>query len=118
MNGETELGDLRPVMADTTSGLEELEDIMQGSATLPSDAGVVFNWPGIDPFWMTYTNAPLDVAFVDAQWKVTEVTSMRRPLEQRAQPPPPYRLTIAANQGFFEKANIRPGNKAVVVLSP
>lgn len=79
--------------------------------SLPADQGMLFRFgqPGIQCLWMKNTFIPLTAAFLDEKGKVVDLIDLEpESLETRcAKSPAVY--AIEANQGWFEKHQIRPG---------
>ncbi|WP_019625047.1 DUF192 domain-containing protein [Thioalkalivibrio sp. ALJT] len=80
---------------------------------LPDDHGMLFIWPRAAEYgmWMQNTRIPLDVAFIDADYTIVNIASMK-PHSTRihsARRPVPYALEV--NAGWFERHDIRPGDR-------
>jgi tetratricopeptide (TPR) repeat protein len=60
---------------------------------------------------------PSDVAFADAQGRITEIRSVAGPTGE-VRPQQPYRLAIVAERGFYEEQGVRPGHRAVFAVPP
>lgn len=118
MKGPTELG--RSSLTKMATGATAPERSLQGPFTLAPEVGVLFVWPdeSMQPLEVKNTPSSLDIASIDTLGRVTEIRSTARPNEEALQPQQPYRLTILADYGFFERNNIRVGSQAVFAVSP
>lgn len=79
---------------------------------LPEDEGMlfVFERPSIQSFWMRNTYIPLDIAFIDAKGKITDIHQMK-PLDEepRYESSVPVTFALEVNQGWFAKRGIKVG---------
>jgi uncharacterized protein len=98
---------------------ETPEQMMRGlmfRRSLPPDAGMLFDYkqPTVATMWMRNTLIPLDMLFVDAQGRITNI-------QQRAVPQSddiiaaaaPVRAVIELNGGTAERLGIAPGDQVV-----
>lgn len=95
----------------------ELAHGLMGRQELPWTSGVLFKFPGPveAAFWGKNTYIPLDIAFVDANNKITEIKQIV-PMSTRLVKGVGYsQMAIEANQGFFTKNSIAPGSYIDVV---
>ncbi len=89
---------------------------LMGRSEIPDDYGMlfVFAQPGYQRFWMKNCLVPIDIAFIDEDFKVTDIHTMRvEPAGTRHWPP--YRSTervlyaLEARAGWFEEHKIEVG---------
>lgn len=81
--------------------------------SLDKNNGMLFKFPMTieASFWGKNTYIPLDVAFVDNNYKISSIGSIV-PLSTRyIRSDFPCIMAIEANAGFFEKNNIKVGDK-------
>ena len=89
---------------------------LSGRDRLGADDGMLFRFDGTTtaPFWMKGTTIPLSVAFYDGSGRIIDIQDMdpcataRCPLHRSARP---YVGAIEANQGYFGRHGIRPGDR-------
>lgn len=116
MSEGTELGRLTLTVANSAP---ERERVLQGSATLPPGGGVLLVWPAdtTGPLRVGGAADPADVAFVNADGRVTKLESIDSSNDE-ARSRRPYRMAIVSNRSFFEEHDTEPGNRAVFAASP
>ncbi len=81
---------------------------------LKEDHGMLFVFPNsqIQSFWMRNTYLPLDIAFIDEEWVITDILQMEPLIDTiyyKSSKPVPYALEM--NQGWFEKHQVKVGDK-------
>ena len=81
---------------------------------LKEDHGMLFVFPSpqIQSFWMRNTYLPLDIAFIDKGWVITDILQMEPLIDTiyyKSSKPVPYALEM--NQGWFEKHQVKVGDK-------
>jgi hypothetical protein len=118
------------VMITTASGAEVLLKVevadspderaqgLMGRTALAPDGGMVFlvDEPPTSPFWMKNTKIPLAIAFWDPDGKIVDIQEMTPCLAEPCPGYPsaaPYVGALEANQDFFERARIAPGDTLV-----
>ncbi|MDO8557783.1 MAG: DUF192 domain-containing protein [bacterium] len=73
----------------------------------------IFDTDVADPFWMKNTLLPLDIFFVDAEYRIVDSATME-PCKMDPcstyQSRTPYRYAIEVNQGFILEKKIRTGD--------
>ena len=84
--------------------------------SLPEDQGMlfVFEQDGQHPFYMRNTLVPLSIAFVKSDGTIVEIEDMEPQTEDLHSGPEPYRYTVEANQGWFERNGISAGSRALI----
>jgi uncharacterized protein len=82
--------------------------------TMPEDEGMLFVFEHPQPlsFWMKNTRLPLEIAFVSADYRILNVLPME-PMDEkpRYNSAGPALYAIEANQGWFARHGIRPGDR-------
>ncbi len=84
---------------------------------LPRDAGMlfVFEEPRRAGFWMRNTLVPLSIAFLSEDGVVLEIRDMQ-PLDETSvvSASASVKFAVEANQGWFERNGVRPGDRFAV----
>lgn len=72
---------------------------------LAADEGMVFEYDKnvTNGYWMKNTHVPLDVAFVDAQGEIFQISKLEPHDEKIVKPSKPYRWAIEMPRGWFDK---------------
>ena len=89
--------------------------------SMPEDRGMlfVFETDGQHAFYMRDTLIPLSIAFVKADGTIVEIEDMEPQTGELHYGPEPYRYTVEANQGWYERNGISAGSRAIVpALTP
>lgn len=60
--------------------------------------------------WMKNTPEPLDVVFIDTDWRIVAIRSMQANTETSHPSETIVRAALEMPSGWFEKANIKPGD--------
>jgi uncharacterized membrane protein (UPF0127 family) len=92
--------------------------------SLPPNEGMlfVFERSGFYPFWMKNTLIPLDIIWLDEEWRIVSIAESAPPC--RADPCPTYppggnaRYVVEVNAGFARKHDIARGDRVVVAGLP
>ena len=71
----------------------------------------VFEQPNVQCFWMRNTPLPLSAAFVEDDGTIVNIEDMAPLSDASHCSKKPVRYVLEMNQGWFSKANIRPGAK-------
>jgi len=84
--------------------------------SLPSDAGMVFVFPGPTRarFWMKDTRLPLSIAFVAADGTILDIQDMAPLSLDTHGASAPYLYAIEANQGWFTANGVAPGQQVAI----
>jgi len=88
--------------------------------SLPQNEGMlfVFERTGVYPFWMKNTLIPLDIVWLDEDWRIVSIAASVPPC--RADPCPSYppsgpaRYVVEVNGGFTRTHGIARGDRVVV----
>jgi uncharacterized membrane protein (UPF0127 family) len=102
--------DLKLRIANT--GWKKMRGLM-GEKSLPPDAGMLFSFRFIrrPSFWMKNTHIPLDIIFVGADHRITEIREHCEPLnKEQITPREACRHVIEVNAGFCREKGIRAGD--------
>jgi len=78
---------------------------------LPINTGMLFKFQRTQPlsFWGLNTYIPLDIAFVDENYKILKISNIK-PFDQKSVCSNlKCKFAIETNQGFFDKNNIKEG---------
>jgi uncharacterized membrane protein (UPF0127 family) len=112
-NADGEEASLFVEIADTP---EERSVGLMHRESLPEDQGMlfVFENDGQHNFYMENTLIPLSIAFIKADGTIVEIEDMEPQTEELHSGPEPYRYTVEANQGWFERNGISAGSRAII----
>ena len=80
---------------------------------LNKDSGMIFIYPKkqILYFYMKNTFVPLDIAFIDDQYKIIDIQSMQPLDETTIASKGEAMFALEVNRGFFERINLKVGDK-------
>jgi uncharacterized membrane protein (UPF0127 family) len=80
---------------------------------LPEDRGMLFVFPdmALHAMWMMNTYVPLSVAFLDRDGLIINIEDMQPQTQDSHPAARPARYALEANQGWFRKRGIKPGDK-------
>lgn len=80
---------------------------------LAEHAGMLFVWeyPGLRAMWMQNTLIPLDVAFIDRHYVITNIETMAPETATIHRSYRPVRFALETHAGWFERHGIRPGDR-------
>ncbi|MGM0677126.1 MAG: DUF192 domain-containing protein [Pseudomonadota bacterium] len=80
---------------------------------LPDGQGMLFAWPHDAHYsmWMKNTYIPLDVAFISADHRITDIMTMQPETTHPHTASKPVRFALEVNAGWFERHGIEPGDK-------
>jgi len=82
------------------------------------DQGMLFVYPDerVLSFWMKNTFIPLSIAFIDGQGTIVHIADMKPQDRTSHSSTRPVRYALEMNQGWFEKAGVGTGDRAVFEL--
>jgi uncharacterized membrane protein (UPF0127 family) len=112
-----ELGDHK-IKAEIVRGAAEQTRGLMYRREMDWNKGMLFVYPDerVLSFWMKNTLIPLSIAFIDAQGEIVHIVDMK-PQELRShRSPQPVLYALEMNQGWFEKAGVAAGDRAVFEL--
>lgn len=80
---------------------------------LPDDRGMLFVWPDAAErgMWMLNTLIPLDVAFIDEDYVITNIETMRPETTDMHNAERPVRYALEVNAGWFERHGVDAGDR-------
>ncbi|MCK5833781.1 DUF192 domain-containing protein [bacterium] len=80
---------------------------------LPDTAGMLFIFEDELPhsFWMKNTLIPLSIAFIDADWVITDIKWMKPGDLSSHYPSKPVLYALEMKRGWFSSRGIKPGDK-------
>lgn len=89
---------------------------LSGRISLPEKTGLlfIFDHPGQPGFWMKEMNFPIDIIWLDDNWKVVDITVDARPenYPEIYLPRSPVHYVLEVNAGFISAHNLKIGNQA------
>ncbi len=106
------------VLAEVAATPEERAEGLMYRDELAEDAGMlfVFQQPAIQSFWMANTYIPLDIAYIDASYRITDILQME-PLDTGSYPSTkPALFALEVIEGWFEEKGIAAGAQADIVF--
>ena len=85
---------------------------------LPDGVGMlfVFETSEVRSFWMQNTYVALDIAFMDASFKVVDIQQMEPLSTDPHDSEAPAMFALEVRQGWFGEHGIQPGDRAEVVF--
>jgi uncharacterized membrane protein (UPF0127 family) len=95
---------------------EERSVGLMNRESLPEDQGMlfIFESDGQHNFYMKDTFIPLSIAFVKADGTIVEIEDMQPQTADLHSGPEPYRYTVEANQGWYDRNGISAGSRAII----
>jgi uncharacterized protein len=114
--GEVTIGG-RTIQVEEAITAPQMSQGLMYRRSLDEDRGMIFIYshPVSSPFWMKDTHIPLSIAFINSDGIIISIQKMEPDNDQRTYPPPrPFLYALEMNQGWFERNNIRVGDKIVV----
>lgn len=98
-------------------GLKERQLGLSFRESLNIQDGMLFKYDAdqISEFWMKDMNFPLDIIFINSQFKVTEIAENLQPCSNICEvytPKIPYKFALEINASLSEKYDIRIGDSA------
>ena len=89
---------------------------LSGRASLPENSGMLFSYSTDTrpAFWMKEMNFPIDIIWLDKDWRVVGFEKNVSPstFPQTFSPSSPIRYVLEVNAGFVDKRQIKLGEKA------
>lgn len=93
---------------------------LSGLESLPADSGMLFRYdtPGPRAFWMKDMRFPIDIIWIGADLRVTDITRNAVPesYPETFSPSGPVLHVLEVNAGFADRYGIRPGDRVVIHL--
>jgi uncharacterized membrane protein (UPF0127 family) len=117
INFTSECGDQVPLAVEVAATETQQETGLMNVTALPDDQGELFafqnlaggNEVGVG-FWMEDTPIPLSIAFIGSDGAIHEIQDMQAETTNIHLPRSPYLYAVEANQGWFARHSILPGN--------
>jgi uncharacterized membrane protein (UPF0127 family) len=106
------------VVAEVAASPEERAEGLMYRDELADGTGMlfVFEQPAIQSFWMANTYIPLDIAYMDASYRITDILQME-PLDTGSYPSTsPALFALEVNEGWFAEKGIEAGAQADIVF--
>jgi len=106
------------VVAEVARTPDERAQGLMYREELAEDAGMLFIFPesSVRGFWMQNTYIPLDIAFLDASFRVVDIQQMEPLTTEQHTARAPFMYALEVNQGWFEAHGIGVGAVAEVVF--
>jgi len=101
---------LRVEIADTN---DKREKGLMFRKSMPDDQGMLFKFPQKRrlSFWMKNTYIPLDIAFLDADGYIQQISKMDALSSRSIMSDSPCQYALEVNQGWFDKHGVGTGQK-------
>jgi len=108
------------VRAEVARTTEERARGLMYRDQLPAGTGMIFVFPEADirSFWMANTYIALDIAFMDADFRVVDIQQMEPLSEEFTQSRAPALFVLEVPQGWFAEHGVEVGDQAQVVFGP
>lgn len=106
------------VVAEVARTPDERAQGLMYREELAEDAGMLFIFPqsSVRGFWMQNTYLPLDIAFLDASFRVVDIQQMEPLTTDQHTARAPFMYALEVNQGWFEAHGVGVGAVAEVVF--
>ncbi len=106
------------VVAEVARTPDERAEGLMYREELAEDAGMLFIFPesSVRGFWMQNTYIPLDIAFLDASFRVVDIQQMEPLTTDQHTARAPFMYALEVNQGWFEAHGVGIGAVAEVVF--
>jgi len=104
------------VIAEVSATKESLERGLMYREKLPLDRGMLFVFPekGRHCMWMKNTVIPLDVAFIDDNWRIVNIERMEPLTLTEHCARKPVRIALEVSGGWFEQQGVGVGFSVAV----
>jgi hypothetical protein len=106
------------VQAEVARTDEERASGLMFRDELPEGTGMLFVFPDqtIRSFWMQDTHVALDIAFMDASFRVVDIQQMEPLTTDRHESPSPVMYALEVPQGWFAAHGIEAGVTPEVIF--
>jgi uncharacterized membrane protein (UPF0127 family) len=106
------------VVAEVARTPDERAQGLMYREELAEDAGMLFIFPesSVRGFWMQNTYLPLDIAFLDASFRVVDIQQMEPLTTDQHTASAPFMYALEVNQGWFEAHGVGIGAVAEIVF--
>ena len=97
--------------AERSKGLQFREELPDGTGML-----FIFENEGYQSFWMKDTYIPLDIAFLDVNFRIVDIQQMEPQTEEYHVSTSPAMFALEVRQGWLTEKNITVGDYAEVIF--
>jgi uncharacterized protein len=106
------------IHAEVADEFSEWSQGLKGRTSVPDGTGLlfVFDEPRERSFWMVDTLIDLDIAFMDAAFRITRIATMQAGSEDLTDSPGPAPFALEVRAGWFAEKGIRAGDVPEVVF--
>ncbi|MDT8340785.1 MAG: DUF192 domain-containing protein [Longimicrobiales bacterium] len=106
------------VVAEVARTEEERARGLMHRESLAQDAGMLFMFPDntVRSFWMQNTYIPLDIAFLDPDFRVVDIQQMAPMSTEPHMSRGPAMYALEVNEGWFEAHGVEVGDRPRVVF--
>lgn len=104
---------IKTISIEVADTHEERKTGLMNRQSLPEDTGMLFIFEESKPrsFWMKNTYIPLDIIFVNENFKITAIQKNTEPLSRQSiLSDGPAMYTVEVNSGFTDKYEIEEGD--------
>ena len=90
---------------------------LMNTSSLPENEGMLFCYPSEQQlsFWMKSTSIPLSIAFFNKNKEIIEIKHLKPYDESGVTSNNPAKWALEVNKGWFEKNNIKIGDKFDII---
>ncbi|HSG48392.1 MAG TPA: DUF192 domain-containing protein, partial [Longimicrobiales bacterium] len=106
------------VVAEVARTEDERAQGLMHREALDPDAGMLFVFPesAVRSFWMQNTYIPLDIAYMDAQFRIVDIQQMEPMTTEPHMSRAPAMYALEVNQGWFRDHGVSVGDAPQVVF--
>jgi uncharacterized membrane protein (UPF0127 family) len=104
---------MRELYVDVAENLTQHEQGLRGVKSMADNKGMLFKYRESNRrgFWMVNTYIPLDIAFVSADCEILQIEELIPHNTKPVYSNDKFKYALEANKGWFEKNDIRVGDK-------
>jgi uncharacterized membrane protein (UPF0127 family) len=107
---DTVVAEVARTQAEREKGLMNRQKIPQGTGMI-----FVFDNMAVQSFWMENTYVPLDIAFMDASYRVVNIDHMAPMTTDSHESDGPVMFALEVPQGWFAAHGVKAGDHATVI---
>ncbi len=106
-----------PLYVRTACQQDELAHGLKNIKKMDYDVGMLFVFGYEKPlsFWMKDTYIPLDIAFLNDKLEIVDIQTMKPFDETEVKSSKPASYALEVNKGYFQKYNIKIGDKISLI---
>ena len=104
--------ELASTPAQREEGLKNREEIPDGTGML-----FVFQAEAVHSFWMMDTYVALDIAFIDAKFRIVDIQQMEPLTTDLHTGARPAMFVLEVRKGWFEERGVRVGDRVELIFS-